>query len=71
MKVIFKSKIKGCFLLEHNNFKDERGNFAKVFSDQFTKKYLNKKRIKQINYSTTKKVLNKGFTLSNRIVNLN
>ena len=55
MKVIFKSKIKGCFLLEHNNFKDERGNFAKVFSDQFTKKYLNKKRIKQINYSTTKK----------------
>ena len=55
MRVICKSKITGCFLFEHSNFEDERGTFAKIFSDQFAKKYLKKKKIKQINYSITKK----------------
>ena len=55
MKIIKKSFIDGCILFEHPSFRDERGNFLKVFSNPLLSKYLNKKKIKQINYSYTKK----------------
>tara|TARA_B100001057_G_scaffold479609_1_gene551473 strand:- start:228 stop:785 length:558 start_codon:yes stop_codon:yes gene_type:complete len=54
MKIIKKSFIDGCILFEHPSFSDERGNFIKIFSDPMLSKYLNKKKIKQINYSSTK-----------------
>lgn len=55
MKIIKKSFIGGCILFEHPSFNDERGNFIKIFSDPMLSKYLNKKRLKQVNYSSTKK----------------
>lgn len=55
MKIIKKSLIDGCMLFEHPRFSDERGNFIKIFSDPLLMKYLKKKKIKQVNYSTTKK----------------
>jgi len=55
MKIIYKSKINGCYLIEHPIFDDERGNFSKVFSSFFKKKFLNNKQIKQINVSSNKK----------------
>lgn len=55
MKVVKKSKIKGCYLFKHNIFEDNRGFLEKIYSEDFIKKYLNFKKIKQINYSLTKK----------------
>ena len=54
MKIIKKSFIDGCILFEHPSFNDERGNFIKIFSDSMLSKYLNKKKFKQVNYSSTK-----------------
>lgn len=55
MKIIRKSIISGCYLFEHPHFEDNRGDFIKVFSSYFKKKYLNNKNIRQINLSTNKK----------------
>jgi len=54
MLIIRKSKISGCYLISHPIFRDHRGFLTKIFSDDLNK-YLNNKKIKQINYSLTKK----------------
>lgn len=55
MKIIKKSKIDGCFIVELKNFDDNRGFFNKIYSDDFLNKFLRNKKIKQVNYSLTKK----------------
>ena len=55
MKIIYKSFLSGCYLFEHPNFNDERGNFLKIFSNYFKKKMLKNHEIKQVNISTNKK----------------
>ena len=55
MKIIKKSLINGCILFEHPSFSDQRGNFIKIFSDPMLSKHINKKKLKQINFSFTKK----------------
>ena len=47
---IKKTKIKDCLKLELNQFKDFRGNFVKLFSQNLFKKI----KIKQINFCNFK-----------------
>ncbi len=46
-----KTKIKDCFKIEFNQFKDYRGSFIKLFSERLFKKI----KIRQINYCNFKK----------------
>ena len=52
---IKKYDIEGLFLIEHNNFSDNRGIFDKFYSSSTFDKYIKNKKIRQINFSKTAK----------------
>lgn len=53
---IIDTVLEGVKVIESVNIKDERGEFSRIFCDEEFKEILNKKTIKQINRSMTRKV---------------
>jgi dTDP-4-dehydrorhamnose 3,5-epimerase len=49
------TRLKGSYLIDHDNHKDERGFFDRVFCQKTFQSFLKKKNICQINRSFTKK----------------
>lgn len=51
---ILKTRFKDLYVIENNNFKDNRGVFSRIFSDNELNQIFNSK-IKEINFSRTEK----------------
>lgn len=49
------TKLKGSYLIDHENYKDGRGSFERIFCQKTFQFFLKKKNIRQINCSFTKK----------------
>ena len=49
------TKLKGSYLINHDNHNDKRGFFERIFCQKTFQTFLKEKNIRQINHSFTKK----------------